>query len=128
MAAKGAMPRHFAQIHPRFLTPSNSTIWMGGLSIVWYIALVSISQNIIFDSIDALGLMILFYYGFTGIACVVYFRRLLFKSVRNAFLIGLVPLAGGLMLLTLFGKEVYDLRTPANSEPEPPGSGSARRS
>ena len=31
----------------------------------------------------SLGLMIAFYYGLTGFACVVYYRRELFKSVKN---------------------------------------------
>lgn len=38
MAAKKAAPRMFGQIHPRYLTPSTSTIWMGALSIAWYMA------------------------------------------------------------------------------------------
>ena len=37
MASHGAIPRTFARIHPRHLTPSVSTIWMGIVSIVWYV-------------------------------------------------------------------------------------------
>ena len=40
---------------------------MGVLSIVWYVGLTIISENILFDSIAALGLMIAFYYGITGL-------------------------------------------------------------
>ena len=36
MAFKGAAPKRFGNIHPRYLTPSTSTIWMGVLSIAWY--------------------------------------------------------------------------------------------
>ncbi len=43
---------------------------MGVLSIVWYVGLTIVSENILFDSIAALGLMIAFYYGLTGFACV----------------------------------------------------------
>ena len=43
---------------------------MGALSIVWYVGLTIVSENILFDSIAALGLMIAFYYGMTGFACV----------------------------------------------------------
>jgi amino acid transporter len=52
--------------------------------------------------------MIAFYYGFTGIACVVYFRKRLFRSFREFFLVGLCPLAGALMLAGLFLKAVHD--------------------
>jgi hypothetical protein len=56
---------------------------MGALSIVWYVGLTLISENILFDSIAALGLMIAFYYGLTGFACVLYYRRELFNSAKN---------------------------------------------
>ena len=61
---------------------------MGVLSIVWYVGLTIVSENILFDSIAALGLMIAFYYGLTGFACVIYYRRELFNSARNFLLIG----------------------------------------
>ncbi len=50
------------------------------------------------DTISALGFSVCFYYGFTGLACAVYFRRELFKSVRNFIFAGLIPLVGGLMM------------------------------
>ena len=34
MALHGALPKSFARIHPRYLTPSVSTIWMCAVSIV----------------------------------------------------------------------------------------------
>ena len=36
---------------------------MGIASIVWYVGLTLVSENILYDSIAALGLMIAFYYG-----------------------------------------------------------------
>ena len=38
--------------------------------------------------------MIAFYYGLTGFACFLYFRRELRKSVRNFVLAGVAPLVG----------------------------------
>ena len=116
MAVHGAIPKYLGRVHPRFLTPDVSTIWMGVVSIVWYVGLTLVSENILFDSIAALGLMIAFYYGLTGFACVVYFRRALFKSVRNFFLAGVAPLIGGLMLAGIFVKSCIDLSKPENSE------------
>jgi len=60
--------------------------------------------------------MIAFYYGLTGFACVVYFRRALFKSARNFFIAGVAPLIGGLMLAGIFVKSCIDLSKPQNSE------------
>jgi len=115
MAANRALPYYFARIHPRHLTPSTSTIWMGGLSIVWYVGLTAVSQNILFDSIAALGLMIAFYYGLNGFACVWFFRRSI-KTLKGWLLAGVAPLIGGLILLYVFVKSVIDLSDPANSE------------
>jgi amino acid transporter len=116
MAFKGAAPKRFGSIHPRYLTPSTSTIWMGVLSIAWYVGLTIVSEDILFDSIAALGLMIAFYYGITGFACPIYYRRELFKSARNAIMVGLAPLLGGLILAWVFIKSCIDLANPENSE------------
>jgi amino acid transporter len=100
MAKWKAIPSAFGRIHPRFLTPSFSTLLMGGLSIVWTVALLwaNPNKNVLGDTISALGFAIVFYYGFTGLACPFYFRRELFKSFRNFLFMGLIPLAGGVMM------------------------------
>ncbi|HZO35290.1 MAG TPA: APC family permease [Solirubrobacteraceae bacterium] len=115
MARAKALPSALGKIHPQYLTPHVSTIWMGALSIVWYVGLTIVSENILFDSIAALGLMIAFYYGLTGFACVWYFRRELTKSTKNFIMAGVLPLAGGLMLLGVFIKSCSDLSKPENS-------------
>jgi len=109
MARKGAIPARFGRIHRAYLTPHVATIWMGALSIVWYVGLTLVSEDILFDSIAALGLMIAFYYGMTGFACVWYFRRELTRSAGNFVMVGVLPLLGGLMLLGVFAKSCYDL-------------------
>ena len=116
MARAKAMPASLGRIHPRFLTPHVSTIWMGSLSIVWYVGLTIVSENILFDSIAALGLMIAFYYGLTGFACVIYYRHELLNSARNFVMIGVLPFVGGLMLFAILAKSCYDLSKPENSE------------
>jgi amino acid transporter len=115
MAAHGALPRYFARIHPRFRTPGPSTLWMGVLSIAWYVGLTIVSANILTDSIDALGLMIAFYYGLTGFACAWYYRRHLLDSARNFLLVGVIPVSGGAILTWLFVKSIIDLSNPANT-------------
>jgi hypothetical protein len=79
---------------------------MGALSTVWTAALVGFntSQNVLNDSITALGFAVCFYYGFTGLACGWYFRKQLFKSVKGFVLAGLAPVIGGLMMGFIFVK------------------------
>jgi Amino acid transporters len=116
MARAQAMPESLGRVHPRFLTPHISTILMGGLSIVWYVGLTIVSEDILFDSIAALGLMIAFYIGITGFACTIYYRRELMRSVKNFFFIGVGPTVGALILFYLLIKNGIELADPANSE------------
>ncbi len=110
MARKGAIPRRFANVHKSYLTPDQSTIWMGVVSVIWTVFVMALNpaQNVLGDSISALGFAICFYYGFTGLACVIYFRRELTKSVRNFVLAGVVPLLGFLILAGVFVKAFHD--------------------
>jgi amino acid transporter len=104
MARWGALPRIFGRIHPRFQTPDVSTLGMGAASIVWFLIVLNISNNVLGDSITALGFMIAFYYGLTGFACAIYYRRELLKSARNFLLLGAAPFIGGVMLFFIFVK------------------------
>jgi len=106
MAKWRAIPDMFGNIHPRYLTPTISTIGMGALSAVWtvFLILVDTSGNVLNDSITALGFAVCFYYGFTGLACGWYFRRELFKSWRGFILAGAAPVIGGLMMAFIFVK------------------------
>jgi amino acid transporter len=100
MARWGAIPKAFGRVHPRFFTPTFSTVLMGALSIVWTVCLLAFNpnQHVLGDTISALGFAVCFYYGFTGLACAVYFRRDLLGSARNFFLAGLIPVVGGAMM------------------------------
>ena len=103
-------------MHPRYLTPTVSTIAMGAVSIVVYVAFNYMSNGIgiIGDAVIAIGLYIAFYYGLTGFACAWYYRRNLTSSARNLWMQGILPVAGGLILFFLGGWSVwldYDVAT-----------------
>src|SRR3954452_36674 len=101
MGAYRAIPAMFAKVHPKYLSPSVSTLWMGGASIVFYVGLTLISDNVLQDSILAVGILIAFYYGLTGFACAWQFRHDL-KSPRDVLMRFVIPLLGGLLLLGVF--------------------------
>jgi amino acid transporter len=116
MAAYRAIPKSFAKIHPRFLTPTVSTVVMGLVSIVFYAAVNNAANpiGVIGDAVIAIGLYIAFYYGLTGFTCAWYYRRNLTSSVRNLFMQGILPVSGALMLWFLGGWSVwldYDVAT-----------------
>ncbi len=116
MAVQGAFPKQFASVDPKYMTPGVATIWMAVLSIIWYVSLTLVSQNALYDSILAIGIFILLYYGMTGLACVVYFRHQLTKSVRHFLLVGVVPLIGAIAMTYILVKSIIDLSKPENSE------------
>jgi hypothetical protein len=75
---------------------------MGAVSAVFFVGLTLVSKNVLADSAAAVGLLIAFYYGLTGFACVWFFRRDLLGSVRSLVLKGILPGLGGLALLAAF--------------------------
>ncbi len=115
MARADAMPAALGKVHPRFMTPHVSTITIGVIATVWYVGVSAFSENFLFDTLTALALMIAFYYALTGVACVIYYRRELTKSVRNFLFIGVAPLVGALTLGYLFVKATIDFADPAQS-------------
>ena len=115
MARAGALPAVLGRIHPRFLTPDVGTILIGVLAIVWYVGASLVSDNFLFDSLSALSLMIAFYYSLTGVACVIYYRRELFKSAKNFLFIGVAPLLGAAGLGYLLVVSAIQLADPADS-------------
>jgi amino acid transporter len=116
MARAGAMPGGLGVVHPRYMTPHVATLLFGGLSIVWYVGLTIVSENILFDSIAALGLMIAFYYGLTGFACALYYRREGRRSLKGLLFAVIAPAVGGVILTWILVKSIIDLSDPANSE------------
>jgi amino acid transporter len=115
MAVYKALPGSFAKIHRRFLTPTVSTLFMGGISIVLYLVTNYVSHgNAIADAVSACGVYIAFYYGLTAFACVWYYRRTLTSSARNLWMQGILPFLGGAILYFAGGWslwEDYDVAT-----------------
>jgi amino acid transporter len=125
MARMKAIPKQFGNIHPRYLSPGFSTIWMGVVSTIVYVFLSATShvvdgtQDLIGDAFTSLALTIAFYYGFTGFACVIFYRRELFKSVKNFLYIGVLPMFGGLVLTWVLVKAVIDYSKPHSGYSSP---------
>lgn len=115
MARAEAFPDAFGGVSKRFFTPVFSTIAVGVLAVAWYVPGKLISENFLFDSLTALGLMIAFYYALTGFACVIYYRREIPKTVRNFIFIGVAPAIGAVLLSYIFVKALFNFSDPANS-------------
>lgn len=97
-----ALPPVFSKISPRFRSPSVATIASAAGAAVFYTVTRLLSENALWDTITALGLMICFYYGVTALACVWYFRHELLSSPRNILFKLICPGLGGMFLLVMF--------------------------
>ncbi len=104
MARRGAIPSRFGSIHQRNLVPGFATVMAGTLSVIWFVVIVLVSTDVLADCVTGLGFLVSFYYGFTGFACVVFYRRELLKSARNLFMMGVLPAFGGLVLMGILVK------------------------
>jgi amino acid transporter len=115
MAVYKALPPSFAKMNRKYLTPTVSTLVMGGISIVLYAVMNYLSGgNVIYDAVTACGVWIAFYYGLTGLSCVWYYRKTLTSSARNLWMRGIIPAAGWLILWVLGGFSMwqdYDFNT-----------------
>jgi hypothetical protein len=90
------------------MTPTVSTIAMGGISIVLYVLMNYLSGGVVIaDAVTGIGLYIAFYYGLTGFACGWYYRRNLTSSARNLWMQGILPVTGGLILFGLGGWSLW---------------------
>jgi amino acid transporter len=108
-----ALPTHFGKISPTFKSPSYATIAAAIAAAGFYVITRTTSENALWDTITALGMMICFYYGITALACVWFFRAEAFSGARAFFFKFLSPLLGGVILLVMFFKTAYDSMDPA---------------
>jgi amino acid transporter len=112
MGHYGALPKKFAQVSPRFFTPGYATIVSAVVASAFYAVMRFVSENVLWDTITALGMMICFYYGITAFAAVWFFRKTWFRTVREFFFTLLFPLVGGVILSVLFVTTLVDSMDP----------------
>lgn len=112
MAIYQALPRQFAQVHPKYMTPGFSTLITCAIGLSYYVLMSAISNAVLQDTILSISLAIAFYYALTGFACVWYFRREALTSLRSLFMKLLLPLLGGLLLAGAFLASAVQMFSP----------------
>jgi len=119
MAHWKAVTALLQRVHKRYLTPTVSTLGFGAASVAITVVLLLLSESVLADAVTAVGFPICFYYGFTGVACAIYYRRELTSSIRSFLLLGAGPLIGGLMLWGVGVKAAFYYGHKANVESAP---------
>jgi amino acid transporter len=116
MAFHKALPDAFGRIHPRYLTPTVSTVVFSAVAVVMYVALNFVSGGyIIADSVTACTFFAALYLGITGFACTWYYRKTLLDSASSLIWRGIVPGLSGVLLFFFLGWNVYLYTNPSQS-------------
>ncbi|GAA3066004.1 MULTISPECIES: APC family permease [Actinomycetes] len=113
MGHYGALSPKYAKVSPKHQTPAYATIVSVVIAAVFYAVMRVISENVLWDTITTLGMMVCFYYGVTALACVWYFRAEATASVGSFINKLLAPLLGGILLLIFFFQTAWDSMDPA---------------
>ncbi|WP_416968905.1 APC family permease [Streptomyces sp. 4F14] len=115
MGRDRTMPAAFGLIHRRWNTPWVAVAVVGAVALTLLVASNALGSvgEILSDAISAMGLQIALYYGLTGLAAVVAYRRLLLTSPVTFLLGGVWPLCGALFMFWIFVESLGSLSTPA---------------
>ena len=99
MAFHKALPAIFGRIHPRYLTPTFSTVSFGVASVIYYLALNFVSQGaVISDAVTATTFFAALYLGITALACAWHYRPAIRSGLRAATSNIWVPALGAIAL------------------------------
>ena len=114
MSHYGALPPSIKKIHPVYKSPHVALLLSAIVASVFYAVMRFISEDVLWDTITALGMMVCFYYGLTALASPWYFRKTAQKQGVGAMISKVIlPGLGGLILLVVFVQTTLDSMDPA---------------
>src|SRR5580704_19567173 len=101
MARDRVLPRRLGVISERYRTPAFATLLLGSSMIV--LGIIDVFATSVASAmaviINSSGVLYSIFYAVTGLAAAWYYRRLIGQSVKNAIMLGLLPLAGAGLLI-----------------------------
>jgi amino acid transporter len=101
MARDRVLPRRLGIISERYRTPAFATLLLGGSMIV--LGIIDVFATSVASAMDVIinssGVLYSIFYAVTGLAAAWYYRRLVRQSVKNAVMLGILPLAGAALLI-----------------------------
>ncbi|MCW2743071.1 MAG: putative amino acid/amine transport protein [Blastococcus sp.] len=104
MGRDNTLPTAFGRVHPVRRTPVFATLVVAVVSLVLFVIsnFLGTVGDVLTAAISAIGLQIAIYYGLAGLAVVLAYRRVLFRSVSNFVFIGAWPLLGSVFMFWIF--------------------------
>ena len=112
MAFHKALPQWFGHVHPKYKTPTVSTVTFAVASIIFYLALNFVSGGgVLSDAVTATTFFAAVYLGISSAACTWHFRDRMRANWRDSLPKFWVPLAATVMLyLLVIYNLIYDGR------------------
>jgi len=88
------------RLHPRFQTPWLAGFAVASVSLPLFAASATVPavNQLMSELINAIGVQVSFYYVLAGIACVCYYRKVMFTGWRMLVFAGIVPLTSALFV------------------------------
>ena len=113
MSHYGALPKSIKKIHPKHKSPYIALFLSSIVASVFYAIMRFISEDVLWDTITALGMMVCFYYGITALASTWYFRKLAPREGIGSLISKVIlPGLGGVLLLVVFVQTTIDSLDP----------------
>ncbi len=114
MSHYGALPASLKKVHPTYKSPHVALLLSSIVASAFYAVMRFISEDVLWDTITALGMMVCFYYGVTALASPWYFRKAALREGLGSILMKIVlPGLGGILLLIVFVKTTIDAMDPS---------------
>ena len=114
MAFHKALPPIFGRTHPRFMTPTFSTISFGVLSIIYYAAINFVAGgSVIEDAVTATSIFAALYLGITGAAAAWHYREVIYLGFRKTLSQVITP---ALAAISLFALMIWSIKAYLNPE------------
>lgn len=102
MAFHKALPPIFGRTHPRYMTPTFSTISFGVISVIYYAAINFISEgSVIEDAVTATSIFAALYLGITGAATAWHYRSVIYLGFRKTLSQIIAPALAAISLFAL---------------------------
>lgn len=111
MGRDRTLPSALGKVHRTWNTPYVAITVVGAVAFAMLAAASALGSvtEIISDAVTAISLQIAVYYGLAGIAAVVAYRKVMFRSPSDFFLGGLWPLLGALFMFWIFFESLGEL-------------------
>jgi amino acid transporter len=108
MASHRVLPVSLGSVSPRYATPAVASVVFGVvvIAVTWVCLLSTSVENAFGDVVNLSGTLFAIFYVFTALASIVYYRRRVFGSVRNALGLGVLPVLAAGFLVFVTGKSL----------------------